>query len=37
MPVTVPVDEGGEDALAFGVMLVRRAVLEARPDCGLGR
>ena len=30
----VPVDEGGEDALAFGVVLVRRPVLEADPVAG---
>ncbi len=30
----VPVDEGGEDALAFGMMLVGRAVLEADPIAG---
>ena len=33
-PRPVPVDEGGEDALALGVMLVRRAVLEADPVAG---
>ena len=34
MPGTFPVDEGGEDALAFGMVLVRRPVLQQDPIAG---